>query len=206
MLRIQRRCINSSVLRVGGLPRETAGPILRGEARSRTLQEGPSVDLHFRVRWMLVRLSVCAAKIICAQHQHSVVEYIALATGVCVRLFVDCRDKTSWSRTTLSCAYAIACAYGAHVFWTFNPAVRIRLSCAKDRCSSLARSCSAGMSCVVVRQFVIFLLRTFVRAEAFVLNLSSGERRSMLNACTLRYQAYCEVAQIWCQLAQPCPF
>ena len=34
-------------------PERTAGPTLRGAARSRTLQEGPSVELHVQVRWSL---------------------------------------------------------------------------------------------------------------------------------------------------------
>ena len=40
LLKIQRRCLDSSVLRDGGKLEKTAGPALRGAAKNRTLQEG----------------------------------------------------------------------------------------------------------------------------------------------------------------------
>ena len=81
-----RRCLNSSVLRVGGEFPKNAGPTLRGAARSRIMQEGPRVCCGLAGRcgststpsWSTLWLRQK-----CTQHQHSVVEYFALAPSAC---------------------------------------------------------------------------------------------------------------------------
>ena len=119
-------------------PGKNAGPTLRGAARSRTLQEGPSVCCGFPGKpWACAPERLCG-EIIFAQHQHTVMEHVATTLGVRaapgLRRGVHC--AYAWSEEAQKLRRGVHCAGDRSVCSTSTPSrstSRLRQGCAQHQ-------------------------------------------------------------------------